>query len=86
MKTKMFLFVAIIATIMTSCGSSKKSQNDQMMMMMMQMAKFGNDLMVNAMDNEYIKSLLDKITDESSNLTSGQIRMLLLDALDSIED
>ena len=37
MKTKMFLFVAIIAMIMTSCGSSKKSQNDQMMMMMMQM-------------------------------------------------
>ena len=54
-------------------------------MMMMQMAKFGNDLMVNAMDNEYIKSILDKITDESSNLTSGQIRILLLDALDSIE-
>ena len=37
MKTKMFLFVATIAMIMTSCGSSKKSQNDQMMMMMMQM-------------------------------------------------
>ena len=38
------------------------------------------------MDKDKIIEVLDKITDESSNLTSGQIRMLLLDALDSIED
>ena len=38
------------------------------------------------MDKDKIIEVLDKITDESSTLTSGEIRMLLLDALDSIED
>lgn len=37
------------------------------------------------MDKDNLKAIFDKLIDDNSNLTSGEIRMLLLDALDKLD-